>query len=65
MSYKHKFILTTKQGVKMELATCGDLMTANFLTDHFTRLYDNGNFTLTYSHGRNTSVLSDIKEQTQ
>ena len=28
MTYKHKFILTTKQGEKMELATCGDTMTA-------------------------------------
>ena len=63
MTYKHKFILTTKQGEKMELATCGDLITANFLADHFTRLYDNGDFTVTYSHGRNIQTLTSIERK--
>lgn len=65
MTYKHKFTLTDKDGNRMELATCNDMMTANYLSDHFIGIYDNGTFKLEYSHGRNTSVLLDIKEQTQ
>ena len=65
MTHKHKFTLTDKAGNRMELATCNDMMTANYLSDHFISVYDNGNFKLEYSHGRSTSVLLDIKEVKQ
>lgn len=44
MSFKHKFfLLDTVTNKKIELATCVDEMTANFLSDHFRSVYEKRN----------------------
>lgn len=68
MRRKHKFILVDESIINhagIELATCSDLMTANFLADHYKSVYEGNNMRLSvvYKLGRKEKIIVDGNSQ--
>lgn len=61
MKYKHKFELRNKvTNETIELATCNDLMTANFLREYFYKVYnDDESLAVFYKHKRSEIEVTD------
>lgn len=68
MRRKHKFILvdeSIRNHAGIELATCSDLMTANFLADHYRSVYKGNDMKLSVVHKleRKEKIIVDGNSQ--